>query len=443
VQLRRRVRLMTSTEVASPVAVVYRHPAVIVPPKLLERLEEGECQSVLLHEIAHLARYDDWMALVTLAPGGLLVLHPLSPIVLRQIEREREMACDDFVVARTGSARSYARSLARLHDLRWGAGKRLLAPGILGRHSSLGDRIESLLRRGREFCARPSLGKLGVSGLLLALLLGAGGLIPGWIAIAQTSATLPARFEVASIRPTSPTERLRGWFPTPGRLTVMGMGLRELIGDAYHLDEVQLEGLPGWAKSRKYDIQAVMPPEAAHLPPHQRSQLKFRMLQSLLADRFKLRVHWATKILPVYDLVVAKGGPKMKLWSDADHRAHRDPGGMFLGFQRYTAWGNSSWRIASVLRAFLGREVIDKTGLTGQYDFDLTWTPWQTRASGMGSNSGSEANQGTGGGTASAPVSPGLSIFAAIQQQLGLRLKPAKGPVRVLVVDHVEPPTPN
>ncbi len=97
------------------------------------------------------------------------------------------MACDDFVVARTGSAGGYARSLARMHDLRSSKGTRLLAPALLGRNVSLADRIESLLRRGREFSTRPSLAKLGVSALLLAVLLGAGGLLPGWIAVAQTA----------------------------------------------------------------------------------------------------------------------------------------------------------------------------------------------------------------------------------------------------------------
>jgi beta-lactamase regulating signal transducer with metallopeptidase domain len=107
------------------------------------------------------------------------------------------MACDDFVVAKTGSARSYARSLARLHELRWHAGARLLTPAILGRNSSLADRIESLLRRGRRFSERASLASLGVTALLLALLFTAGGLIPDWIVIAQTSAALPRSFEVA------------------------------------------------------------------------------------------------------------------------------------------------------------------------------------------------------------------------------------------------------
>jgi uncharacterized protein (TIGR03435 family) len=316
-----------------------------------------------------------------------------------------------------------------------------------GRRSpSLADRIESLLGRGADFSTRPFLGRLGVSALLLSLLLAVGGLIPGWIAVAQTKAGLPTSFEVASIKPANPAYRIIGFYPSPGRFLAMHVRLQDLINYAYALDPTQLQGkrLPSWARSRRYTIEAVMPPDTAHLPVRQRDQLQGQMLQSLLADRFKLRVRWASKVVPVYDLVVAKGGPKMRLWSDADYiSTHHQPNSMRFEVGSYTAWGNPTAQIAGNLTAVLGRKVIDKTGLTGRYSFNLTWTPWQSRASGMASSSGPAGNDGTGETVAPAPVSPGLSIFAAIQQQLGLRLKPAKGSARVLVVDHAEPPTPN
>jgi uncharacterized protein (TIGR03435 family) len=311
------------------------------------------------------------------------------------------------------------------------------------------DRAEAVPRMPHTRGVAP-----GACAVLLAVLLGACALIPSRIAIAQTKGnampggTSPAgetgllatKFEVASIKPAEPANGAIFLRTFRGRFLATDIPLDVLIDNVYHLNPVQLEGLPSWAKSRRYNIQAVMPPEAAHLPPRQNSQLQLRMLQSLLADRFDLKVHWATKILPVYDLVLAKGGPKMKLWSDAD--PHK-PGACRFEAASYTAWGNSSSQIAWNLIQFAGRKVIDKTGLTGQYDFDLTWTPWQSRASGMGGNSGFDGHQGAGGATAPAAVSPGLSIFAAIQQQLGLKLKPARGPVKALVVDHVELPTPN
>ncbi|MGH7119198.1 MAG: TIGR03435 family protein [Acetobacteraceae bacterium] len=310
------------------------------------------------------------------------------------------------------------------------------------RHRGLGDRIESLLRRGRRFSARPSLAGLGVSALLLAALLGVGGLVPGWIAIAQTKATPPTSFEVASIRPANPSQRLRGFYPRPGRFWAINLPVKVLIDEAYHLDPVQLEGLPSWAGSRPYTIQAVMPPDMPRLPPRQISQLQDQMLRSLLGDRFKLKVHYATKILPVYNLVVAKGGLKMKSEPAAEYiKGQHSRTTLLAG--RYWTMGSSSSRIAEFLTSIVGRTVIDKTGLTGRYDFNLTWTPWRIEAKGMAGSPGFGGNGGNEAGMAPAPDSSNLSIFTAIQQQLGLRLKPAKGPVKVLVVDHVEPPTPN
>jgi uncharacterized protein (TIGR03435 family) len=457
--IRRGYQLLASGDVTSPVAVGYRHPAIILPPDLLEQLDEGEKRDVLLHELAHLARYDDWLNLATRALGAILVLHPLVAIVMKQIEREREMACDDFVVAHTGSVRHYARSLARLHDLRWSTGTRLLAAGLLGQNSSLGDRIESLLRRGRKFSAQPSLKNLGVSALFLALLLAAGGLIPSWIAIAQTSkepqnaacedlpksfcANLPNTFEVASIRPANSRERVgTSWGNPNGRFLTSNLTVSRLIQIAYQIMPEQLEGVPHSMRSRGYTIQAEAPPEwmkergiAQKLPPTQREQAHsalnqswHRMARALLADRFKLKVHRQTRLLPVYELVVTRGGPKLK------------PTGKLRGVSTGAGYvrasgismGDFAAQLSQWISRDLGRLVIDKTGLTGNYDFTLKWTPWQ----------GGERRTGFGQTTGFASSS-GPSIFTAIQQQLGLELKAAKGPVEVLVVDHVEPPTPN
>jgi bla regulator protein blaR1 len=466
-RLRRPARLLTSAEVDSPVAVGYLHPAIIVPPKLLECLKEGERQDVLLHETAHLARCDDWMALATQALSALLILHPLVAIVLKRIEREREMACDDFVVACTGSARSYARSLARLHDLRWSTGTRLLAPGILGRTFSLGDRIESLLRRGREFSTRPSAASLGVSALLLALLLGAGGLMPDWVAIAQTAlpksfyAGLPKSFEAASVRPAKPGSGT-DWDSSNGRLWAT-VPIRVLIRQAYQIMPQQLEGLPSWARSARYTIQAEAPPVMARdyalarkLPPEQGMQALValrrswrQMLQSLLGDRFKLKAHRETKLLPVYELMVAKGGPKLKPSSVkpggmSDHGWHGHLVEVGASME-YFASGLSQWEP----QGELGRIVIDKTGLAGRYDFTLTWTPWRTgtgRTAGGGGIGGAKQpamQMASSLDSSASSASSGPSIFTAIQQQLGLRLKPAKGPVEVLVIDHLEQPSAN
>jgi uncharacterized protein (TIGR03435 family) len=148
------------------------------------------------------------------------------------------------------------------------------------------------------------------------------------------------------------------------------------------------------------------------------------MFQQLLADRFKLKIHWETQDLPVYALVAAKKGPIFHEWKDSDGSGTSASTGQF------TAKGMTMAEIAMAstreLSQELGRVVIDKTGIDGRYNITLKWTP-QT--------DGAE-------GTAPQPDA-GPSIFTAIQEQLGLKLESTKGPVQVLIIDHVEMPTEN
>jgi uncharacterized protein (TIGR03435 family) len=361
------------------------------------------------------------------------------------------MAWDDFVMVKTGSAGRCVRSLARFHDLRRSAAACLLAAGLLGKQSSLGDRIESLLRRGRKVSARPSQAGQGVNAMLVGVLLGVGGLIPNWIAIAQTVVAWPQSFEVASVKPAKPGGRGFGLRGTWGKLWATGT-LDELITYAYQIEPKQLDGVPSWARNRRYTVEAEAPPELAtdiaiarKLPPDQRKQAslaerrsELQMVRSLLADRFKLRVHEQIKRLPVYELVLAKGGSKLKPENAADFiAAHRKPNGNYLdgGSGYMTALGLPMSGLALALSRRLQRTVIDRTGLRGRYDFTLKWDASTLRLNAMNSSVGQPLPADN------EPSGP--SIFTAIRQQLGLKLKAAKGPVEVLVVDRVEPPTPN
>jgi beta-lactamase regulating signal transducer with metallopeptidase domain len=182
----RPVRLLVTNAVPMPVAVGFRHPAVILPKDLLTRLTPAELDHVLLHELAHLARRDDWTNLLARLAGAILAFHPVATLVLRQIERERELACDDWVVAATGSPRPYAASLARLFELCTSRKTALLASGIADGGSHLGDRIALLLRRGREFSPRASALRVTACTAALLMLVLAGARAPSWIAFAQS-----------------------------------------------------------------------------------------------------------------------------------------------------------------------------------------------------------------------------------------------------------------
>jgi beta-lactamase regulating signal transducer with metallopeptidase domain len=184
--IRRPARLLISRGVSMPVAVGFQLPAVVLPETLLAGMTAAELDHVLLHELAHIARRDDWTNLLARIAGATLALHPVAAWVLRQIDRERELACDDWVVAATGAARPYAASLARLFELCTARRGVLLASGIADSGSQLGNRIAMLLRRGREFSPRASALRVSACGAVMLILMIAASRTPSWVAFAQT-----------------------------------------------------------------------------------------------------------------------------------------------------------------------------------------------------------------------------------------------------------------
>jgi uncharacterized protein (TIGR03435 family) len=199
------------------------------------------------------------------------------------------------------------------------------------------------------------------------------------------------------------------------RVTVSTITLNRLISLAYDVKTYQLSGGPSWAgdASTAFDIEA----RADGTPSADQVHV---MLQTLLAGRFHLKLHREMKDLPVYDLVVAKNGPKMKE-SAADATASVGVQGGATGSRQLTYTKVSMAELATGLASGAGRPVIDKTGLTGSYSFSLEWTLDGTPAD----------------------VATGPSLFTAVEEQLGLKLEPAKAPTEMLVIDHAEKPTEN
>jgi uncharacterized protein (TIGR03435 family) len=198
-----------------------------------------------------------------------------------------------------------------------------------------------------------------------------------------------------------------------------------MIAAAYNLNSREISGGPEWLESDHYDIVAVTPGEVR---PTRDEQMA--MLRNLLADRFKLAFHREQKEFSIYELEVAKGGPKLK----PSTAAPDDPAQLISTVypQRIVlpARNATMGDLASLMqRAMLDRPVVDKTGLTGRYDFDLEWAPDETQFGGE-----------VPAASADAPSAP---LFSAIQQQLGLKLEAARGPVEALVVDKAERPSEN
>jgi uncharacterized protein (TIGR03435 family) len=253
-------------------------------------------------------------------------------------------------------------------------------------------------------------------------------------AVAQTK--LPA-FGVASVKrnmSAASTSKLE--FASNG-VNIENVSLMSIIRAAYGmfntLDD-KFIGIPGWASTENFDIEAKV--DDADVAEFQELSFDKRqlMVQALLADRFKLRAHHETRELPIYELVVTKSGPGPMLQASKPG-ANSDSDGIKVGRGQITGQNVVPSQLVTALTRTLGRTVVEKTEqrLQGKYDFTLSWTPDEAEPS--LSQSPSMAAQG--------PDASGLSIFTAIQEQLGLRLVQSRGPVEVLVIDHVEYPSAN
>jgi len=248
---------------------------------------------------------------------------------------------------------------------------------------------------------------------------------------AQSPAARPAfdEFEVATIKPTAPD-----WsggrvirMPSAHQFVAKNHTLKTLVQAAYNLTPRAISGGPAWIDSDRYDILAGTPGE---VQPNLDEQMS--MLRTLLADRFKLAFHREPKEFPLYALTVVRNGQKLKE-SAAPERLPELTNVVFPDRIRLPARNATMAQFASMLqRAVLDRPVVDRTGLSGKYDFDLEWADDESQFGGQLRK------------RASADDSPDKpDLFAAVQQQLGLRLEAAKGPIEALVIDQAERPSAN
>jgi uncharacterized protein (TIGR03435 family) len=237
-------------------------------------------------------------------------------------------------------------------------------------------------------------------------------------------------FEVTSIKPADPAARgVRLQITPGGGLRADNINLRALMEFAFDVQNFQIAGGPAWIDSQRFDILA-KPPEGG--PAKEDAELSRSRLQALLADRFQLKFHRDSKDAPVYALVAAKNGPKLKE-STGESRGLTGNAGSLIGE------GASVQLLAGLLSRRTGRVVVDNTGLTGRYDFKLEWSPELGEPTGKGRPEGPalSAEQPT----ASDLLGP--SLFSALQEQLGLKLESQKAPVETIVIDRVEKPAAN
>jgi uncharacterized protein (TIGR03435 family) len=430
----RPVRLLVSAWVEAPIVIGWLRPVVLVPVGALSGLPPEQVEALLMHELAHIRRHDYLVNMLQSAAEALLFYHPAVWWVSGHIRAERELCCDDVAVTMSGDAIAYASALVEFE-----ASRRAHAQaGVAANGGSLQTRIARVLGQAQPG-SRSGPAVVASAALLLTAAYGVFG---------QT-AERPA-FQVASIKPNAAANP-RGMMIRPqagGRLTSENSPLLMLIQNAYSVQAFQVIGGPAWVNTAGYDIDAK--PEG----PTDRKQM-WLMLQTLLADRFKLTLHRETRELPVYAVTLAKGGLKQLPFKEGScielppdspppppgsgqTLCGRLPINMSPAGLKMDGSKVPMAELVRMLAVMMGRPVLDQSGVTAPLEVHLSFTPDETTAGLPGA--GGPRDPG-GPRLPTDPERP--TIFAALQEQLGLRLVTTKGPVEVLVIDHVERPTEN
>jgi uncharacterized protein (TIGR03435 family) len=429
----RPVRLLVSGLLQAPAVVGLLRPVVLVPVGALTGLPAAQMEALLLHELAHIRRFDYLVNALQSMVEALLFYHPAVWWVSGHMRCERELCCDDRAVAVTGDARTYARALAVVGA----AGQAHYEGAMAATGGSLAIRVARLLGEPRPASRTHSPAAAGAAAALVAI-----------TAMAVLAQTTRPKFEVASIKPAGSHQLAQMRF-LPGRFTA-NAPLRVLMETAYRLEPFQIVGGPEWIGSEQYEV------EAKAIGNPDRAQMLL-MLQSLLEDRSRLQVHRESQEMTVYTLVAARGGLKLPAPREGGCVEAIEPppplpepgsrmappgqgpklaarcGGLGVrleaGGARLTGGKVPTTEFVRVLSGVLGRTVTDRTGFSGVFDVDLGFLP-DDRTPGLPAP--------PPGAIPAETASP--SIFSAVQQ-LGLRLESTKGPVEVLVIDHVERPS--
>ena len=445
--MRRSVPLVVSDSPLEPGVFGILNPVLLWPRHIERHLTGHQIDAVLAHEVAHARRRDNLAAAAHMAVQAAFWFHPVVWMIGSRLVEERERSCDEDVVGMGSDPRTYAESI--LKTCQWCLeAPAVCVAGVTG--SNLKWRVEQIMGSDRR---RPL---TAWSRLVLALTAMVSLAVPiavGAFTAPPLTAQIPAQappaagapsFEVASIKTNTSGDGRVLMRPQPGgRLSLVNVPLRLMIGFAYRVQDFQIVAGPDWLGTTRFDVVAKA--EAGN--PSQ-DELRL-MLRSLLADRFKLVVRPSTREMPTYSLVPARGDGKPGVQlrkSDANcsgpasaPSAPPAPGQIppcesMVGFGNLKARGTTLPALAAGLSIFAGRIVVDRTGLAGAYDVDLNWTPDQIPRPAGGGDQPVQVN-----GAAIDPNGP--SLFTALQEQLGLKLESSKGPVDVLVVERAEKPT--
>jgi uncharacterized protein (TIGR03435 family) len=403
----KRIQLIISEQTLEPGIVGVFRPALLLPKGISEQLSDEQLKAIMMHELNHVRRHDNLTAAFHMVVEALFWFYPLVWWIGARLLDERERACDEEVLHLGIQPQTYAESILKVCEFYLGSPLVCIA-GVTG--SNLKKRIEEIMihriTHKLELGKKLLLATVAVSALAVPVVI---GLMHPTVGHAQEKSAPGASpfFEDVLIQARGtahPKEAIHTGLHQNNELTQFtNFSLRGLVQYAYKLDESQVSGGPQWVT---YDLFDVLTKTNVSIP-----EAQYRLeLQKLLADRFKLAVHPELKDLPVFELVVGKNGPKLKAAQEGGHSLSQKPAG------RLEATRISIAQFAELLGRETGKPVVDKTGLTGFYDFTLNWKSETTRPLPLDNT----------------------ALLNALSEQLGLELQPATDPVATLVIDHAE-----
>jgi bla regulator protein BlaR1 len=474
------VETRASPGLMEPGVVGWRRPLLLLPQGIAERLSPSEMNAILAHELCHVRRRDNLLALIHMIVEAIFWFHPLVWWIGARLIEERECACDEDVVSRGNAPDLYAEAIVKV--CKWSTESPLTCvAGVTG--GDLKRRIEQIMNArdvpGLSFAKKAALTIAGTAVLMAPVLV---GIANAPAILAQSASGAPQWqaasgghmvFDIASVKVMEPG--LRGHPPNfslndgngftdprngespHGRFSA-AFPVTFYITFAYKLSltpdqrRAMFAHLPKWVDTDNIEIEA----KAAGNPTKDQMRL---MMQSLLAERFHLAVHYETQEMPVFTLTLIKPGtwgPKLIRHADGppcdvsgpvEHATGMsDPGAAVFpntcesevsvpGKNGHIVQGVRNTPMA-ILAGFLartgGRPVVDRTGITDRIDFRLEWTP--------------ESNVCTQSICQGVEVEPDpnpVTFMEAVREQLGLRLTSTKAPVQTLVIDHIERPSEN
>jgi len=432
VQLDIPIKAISSPTLLEPGVFGAFRPILLLPEGITERLTPAQLKAVVAHELCHVHHWDNLIATVHMFVETVFWFHPLVWWIGKRMVEERELSCDEEVLLTTGEPRIYAEGILRVCKLYVESPLECVS-GVTG-GSNLKNRIEAILSNRTalklNFRKMLALTVSGMAALAVPIVVG----MMNAPAIRAQSEPRP-KFEVASIRACSEPLNDGGPHSSPGRLATDCAQLLNLIGNAYnaladgHLnlnaEPAPITGGPPWIHSASYDINAKAegnPSKEMMLGP---------MMQALLEDRFQLKIHRQTTEGPVYFLTVARGGSKLQPSEGNCTLYYGVPRPPLAPGQKYCERMISGIKpsvqaddatldeFSKMLRMVVGRPVINKTGITGQFDMRVEFSREGTELA---------AIHLIGPSPAPDPTGP-PSIFTALEEQLGLRLESGKGPV--------------